>query len=272
MRKGPTGVYLALTVIDFGTGLAWRIREDLKTRLAELALAPSMPAAENHQLEHRAAMELQNAIHTRIAMSDGELIRWAATTNYTSKVHISALDDVPQAQVDPELESVLEDFAAEEPRSVAEGAAGASIQFKVNDKIISRLLHPAGFGLGYCLLFAARNFGTLTITSGDAEVTFNAKKEAYQMSQEGKLDLTRGFLILSQSPDTLFDIEIASLKADSEPAGRAEFPGTQIHLDVPVCFRWADREPEITAQEESEFEALYQELYGARSQTMPSAT
>lgn len=262
--------YLALSVCDFGLGLPQRVRRDLESKLAELAarLEEHVP----HSAETIANIgKVAAAVKEQLSKTDSELIIWASTTPYTCKLDLPAASSQMATEIGEGLEKVAERFqgipAVEATKQ--KNAYDVSVEFIENEQVIRRILHPAGFGLGYCLLFAAKNFGSLTITSAGVEVTFNAKEEAYRMNQSGGLDLSYGFELLRKDPQSLFDIRVAPSKvpATSDVAKSAcnQFPGTLIHIDIPVLFRWADREPDILAQEEKEFQAIYEVLFKIES-------
>lgn len=260
--------YLALSVCDFGLGLPQRVRTDLESKLAELAIEREEHLASNLKLVANID-KVAGAIKEQLKKSDSELIIWASTTPYTCKLDFSDPRDQMATEMSEGLDSVVTHFLDAAPREEHHRSKqyDVSVEFIENDQVIRRILHPAGFGLGYCLLFAAKNFGSLTITSSGVEVTFNAKKEAFRLSQDGKLDLTYGFERLSKDPSSLFDIKVSSNRllppGNARGSTKSQFPGTLVHLDIPVLFRWADCEPSFIAQEEKGFHALYEMLFKA---------
>jgi hypothetical protein len=272
--------FLSLIVSDFGIGIVDRVRSDLNKKRQKIKQMV-LPLGDAAIAER--AQRLQQWLENASDYDAHQLLVLAATTPYTSKADVESLSSVDALRwLERDKDAIDDALKGMEKAAKEQQDWEEVVEILDGKEVLRHILHPAGFGLGYCLLFVVRHFGSLTMTCGNDQVTFNAREEAYEMLDSARLDLTDGLDLLQSRPDALFDIKTRtfvhenpqldaeyphsnddSVPPDAEDEAQHEivpFPGTQIQIDVPVLFRWADREPEHRAREKAWLEELHGRL------------
>ncbi len=115
------------------------------------------------------------------------------------------------------------------------------------------ILHEKGYGLVYCLLFIGRRFGRMEIRSGAAKVQFLSTVQCYNALKE--IGLTEALALFKKESKDLFEINPIDLEEDEQL-----FPGTQIIIEIPVDYRWVEKDSENEKLSEAEIKEIFERV------------
>ena len=124
-----------------------------------------------------------------------------------------------------------------------------------DDQVIQ--LSPRGYGWIYCLLFIAARLGSFNVSSGKTSITYRTKVEGYReiVSLRGKFGAFRRAEELFAAPGKIFE-KIPKLDSPS-------FVGTRVLIEMPINYKWFEREKEYKEEDQSRLHRYMEELIGS---------
>lgn len=250
--------FLSINVSDFGCGVISRAR---RTFSEVQDAIPNLREAYADKADELAALDLlQTAVTGLQAYSPSDIVRFVSTTAFTSKIDLT--QQPPSALLhafgceSPSYSEVVDKLV--EARHLLEDTN--TVAFRVWDPksksyvSVQKPLSPSGYGLAYCLTFVAIHFATVTVTTEGTQTVFKGTPEAFKMFRSHQWDLFQGLAHLLHEPESVVSIE------SRQTEWATAFPGTQITLDIPVFYRWAEVNSELESESREEFHQVYTEF------------